>query len=56
MRKNPKHKQRKQYRRTQVKILTQQGCWSPFGVIYRIEELAKQHQGERRKKDDENKR
>jgi len=56
MRTKPKHKQRKQDRRTQIKILTQQGSWDPVGAINRIDELVKQRQGERRKEGDENKR
>jgi len=35
---------RKQDRRTQIRILTQQGCWDPVGTINRINELAKQYQ------------
>jgi len=52
MRTKGKHKQRKQDRRTQIRILKDQGCWDPVGAINRIEELVKQHQGERRKRED----
>jgi len=55
MRTKSKHKQRKQDRRTQIKILTQQGCWDPVGAINRIEELVKQRQNERREQEDESK-
>lgn len=49
-----KQKPRKQDRRTQIRILRDQGCWDPVGAINRIEEIIKQRQGERRKKEDAN--
>jgi len=52
MRTKVKHKQRKQDRRTQIRILKDQGCWDPVGAINRIEELVKQPRGERRKRED----
>ena len=53
MRKKGRQKPRKQDRRTQIRILKDQGCWDPVGAINRLEEIFKQHQGERSKKDDE---
>jgi len=50
-----KQKVRKQDRRTQIRILKDQGCWDPVGAINRIEELSKQWQKEWRKKENENK-
>jgi len=55
MRKKVKQKARKQDRRTQIRILKEQGHWDPVGAINRIEELSKQWQKEWREKDDENK-
>jgi len=55
MRTKTKQKVRKQDRRTQIRILKDQGCWDPVGAINRLEEIVKQRQGERRKKEHENK-
>lgn len=55
MRTNKKRRQRNQDRRTQIRILKEQGCWDPVGAINRIEELRKQRLNERRQKENENK-
>ena len=55
MRTKTKQKARKQDRRTQLRILKDQGCWDPVGALNRLEEIFKQHQGERREKADESK-
>ena len=50
-----RNKHRKQDRRTQIRILTEQGHWDPVGALNRIKELSNQAQKERRDKKDEDK-
>ncbi|MBA7662266.1 hypothetical protein ES703_70294 [subsurface metagenome] len=56
MRTKQRRRQRKQDRRTQIRELKEQGHWDPVGAIHRIEEIIKQRQEERRKKEYESKR
>lgn len=48
MRRKNKHRQRKQDKRSQRRILTDQGFWDPVGAINRINELADQLHKKRR--------